>query len=47
MNNGLKSNETKILLDSLQRHYPKLSVLNLSKNKIGSKGAKVLSEALR
>ena len=47
MNNGLKATETKILLESLQRHYSKLSVLNLSKNKIGSKGAKVLSEALR
>ena len=34
-NNGLKSKQCKLLIDSLSRHYPKLQILNLSKNKLG------------
>lgn len=47
MNNGLKAKECIVLVDSLQRHYSKLSILNLSKNKMGQDGAKHLAEAVK
>ncbi len=34
-NNGLKSKQCKLLIDSLHRHYPKLQILNLRKNRLG------------
>jgi hypothetical protein len=43
MNNGLKPKDCIILIDSLQRHYEKLSVLKLAKNKLGLEGAKHLA----
>ena len=47
MNNGLKYKECIVLVDSLQRHYEKLSHLNLAKNKLGLEGAKHFAEALK
>lgn len=47
VNNGLKSKETIILIDALQRHYEKLQVLKLSKNKMGIEGARHLAGALK
>lgn len=47
MNNGLRSKDCILLIDSLQRHFQKLNVLNLAKNKLGFKGAKHLAEALK
>lgn len=47
INNGLRSKECVILVDSLQRHYAKLSILKLSKNKLGLEGAKHLALAIK
>lgn len=47
MNNGLKAKECIVLISSLQRHYNKLSCLNISKNKLGFEGAKHLAEAIK
>ncbi len=47
MNNGLKAKECIVLINSLQRHYNKLSCLNLSKNKLGFEGAKHLADAIK
>lgn len=47
MNNGLKSKDTIMLIESLEKHCPKLIELNLSKNKMGHKGASYLAEALK
>ena len=35
------------MIEALERHYPKLSVLNLAKNKLGFEGAKNLAEAMK
>lgn len=45
-NNGLKGREMNLLINSLSRHYSKLTHLNLAKNKLGYEGAKYLSESL-
>ena len=47
MNNGLKSKDSIMLIESLQKHSPRLIELNLSKNKMGIKGACYLAEALK
>ena len=47
MNNGLKSKDVIMLIGSLEKHYPKLTELNLAKNKLGLKGAVYLAEALK
>ena len=46
-NNGLRSKDCIVLIDSLNRHYMNLSSLNLAKNKLGVEGAKYLAEALK
>ena len=47
MNNGLKSKDCIYMIDCLQRHYTKISVLNLAKNKLGLIGAKHLASCLK
>eukprot|EP00347_Sterkiella_histriomuscorum_P017989 403347211 len=47
VNNGLKTKDCIILIDSLQKHYEKLQILKLSKNKMGIEGAKHLAGALK
>lgn len=47
VNNGLRSKDCILLIDSLQRHYVKLSVLNLAKNRLGCEGAKHLASAIQ
>ena len=46
-NNGLRSKECILLVDSLQRHFPKLGTLNISQNKIGIEGAKHLANNIK
>jgi Ran GTPase-activating protein (RanGAP) involved in mRNA processing and transport len=36
-----------LLIESLSRHYDKLTELNLAKNKLGHEGAKFLAEAIK
>lgn len=46
-NNGLKPRDCVTLIESMERHFPKLAVLNLSKNKLGTEGSEFLSSHLR
>lgn len=46
INNGLRSKECIMLIDSLNRHSEKLSILKLAKNKMGLEGSKHLAKAL-
>lgn len=46
-NNGLKSRDCTVLIESMERHFAKLSVLNLSKNRLGTEGSEFLSNHLR
>ena len=38
-NNGIKQQETKLMLECLERHYEKVQTLTISGNKIGLLGA--------
>jgi Ran GTPase-activating protein (RanGAP) involved in mRNA processing and transport len=46
MNNGLRTKDCIMFIDSFEKHYQKLEVLNLSKNKMGLKGAIHLAKAV-
>ena len=46
-NNGLKSKDSVILIQAMERHFPKLSEISIAKNKIGLEGAKCLAEHLK
>lgn len=45
-NNGIKQEETILLMGCLTKHYENIKVLNISKNKIGIQGVKCIASAL-
>ena len=46
-NNGIKYKEFSLMMDCLHRHFEKIQVLRISKNKIGVQGARHLADCFR
>jgi len=42
----LKPRDCVTLIESMERHLPKLAVLNLSKNRLGSEGSEFLAKSI-
>ena len=46
-NNGLKTKECQLMIESFSKHYNRIQNLTISKNKLGHEGAKFLGHALQ
>lgn len=46
INNGIKSQETMLLMSCLERHFDNIKILQITKNRIGIQGFKCIADVL-